>query len=126
VKKTAWLLVALVGIFVAWNALPFRIAPGVTAERIRAIRPGISETDLLNSLGAPLEAKQWGTSGTLLFYARETPLVNHSATLWVYVDNGTVRQVQAKRTVMFLDDEALYLRHADMVWESPAFAKAFR
>ena len=110
----------------AWNALPFWIAPGVTAERIRAIRPGISETDLLKSLGPPLEAKLWGTSGKLLFYARDTPLINHSPALWVFVENGTVQQVEAKRTVMFVDDEGLYLRRTDMVWESPAFPKTFR
>jgi hypothetical protein len=101
------------------------IAHGVTAERIRSIRPGMTETELVKCLGPPLDNRPWGR-GALVFYARETPLINHSPTLWVYVENAVVRQIEAKRSVWFLENEGLYVRRDGMAWESPAFAKTFK
>lgn len=111
---------------VALSAIPFRIAPGVTAERIRTIRLGMTEASLVKLLGTPLSREPWGPTGQLLFYAHDTPLLNHSPTLWVLVQNGAVKQVEAKRTVWFIDDEGLYVSRDGLSWESPLFAKTFR
>jgi hypothetical protein len=126
VRKVAYFVLATCASAVAWNAMPFRIAPSVTAERIRKIQPGMLDAELQKLLGTPLFTQQSGTNGSLLFYAHDTPLVNHSPTVWVSVENGKVRQVEAKRTVWFVDDEGLYVRREGLSWESPKFAKTFR
>ena len=125
-RKLAYLALAFCATAVASSAIPFRIAPGVTAERIRTIQPGMTEANLLKALGTPLSTQPWGPSGRLLFYAHDTPLLNHSPTLWVHVENDAVKQVEAKRTVWLVDDEGLYVRREGLSWESPMFAKTFR
>jgi hypothetical protein len=101
------------------------IAPAVTAERIRAVQIGMSDTRLKELLGSPLDTRR-GAGGMLWFYSHEIPFVNHSPTLWVLVADGLVKQVEAKRTVMFVDDEGLYVMREGLLWESPAFAKTFK
>jgi hypothetical protein len=126
VRRLTYLAFAFFATVVACGVIPFRIAAGVTAERIRTIRPGMTEADLLRILGTPLSIEPSGPNGRLVFYSHDTPLLNHSPTLWVHVENGIVGDVEAKRTVWFVDDEGLYVRREGLSWESPAFAKTFR
>ena len=97
----------VLGIFaialVSAKVMPFRIASGVTVERVRALRPGMREAELLQALGQPLGIRAWGSDAKLLDYVRETPLMNHSPNLWVLVRNGVVEEVQAQRTVHFIE-----------------------
>ena len=84
------------------------------------------ESELLQTLGSPLAVRQWGTGRKLLDYARETPVVNHSPNLWVLIHDGLVEEVQADRTVQFVDEEGLFLLRKKVKWEAPSFAETFR
>ena len=126
-KKTGGMVLVICAIaLVGAKVIPFRIASGVSIERVRALRPGMSETELVHSLGQALGIRDWGPDAKLLDYARETPLLNHSPNLWVLVRNGIVEQVKAERTIYFIDKEGLFVLRNDLRWEAPAFAETFR
>ena len=109
-----------------FELFPYNIAPGVTPERIRALRAGMPESELLQVLGPPLAVREWGEDAKLLDYAREIPLRNHSPNLWVLIRNGQVEEVHADRTVSSFDEEGVFLLRPDRRWEAPAFAETFR
>jgi hypothetical protein len=126
-KKTGGIVLGSFVIALAGaKTIPFRIASGVTVERVRALRLGMREMELLQALGQPLRIREWGSDSRLLDYARETPLMNHSPNLWVLVRNGVVEEVQAVRTIRFIDEEGLFILRKDLSWEAPAFAETFK
>ena len=118
-------MVLVLGLTV-FSLLPYNIAPGVTPERIRALRVGMPESEVLQVLGQPLGVREWGKDATLLDYARETPLRNHSPNLWVLIREGVIEVVQANRSANFVDGEGLFLLRRDTKWEASAFAATFR
>ena len=97
-KVTVVFMLCLAAVTI-FELLPYNIAPGVTPERIRALRAGMPESELLQVLGPPLGVREWGEGAKLLDYARETPLRDHSPNLWVLIRDGQVEEVQAERTV---------------------------
>ena len=125
-KTVAAALIVCVASAAAVQLLPYRIASGVTAERLRSLRPGMHEFELLQTLGPPLAFRQWGPGRKILDYARETPFVNHSPNLWILVRDGRVEEVQADRSVQFFDEEGLFLLRKDVRWEAPGFTETFR
>jgi len=125
-KRLSTALILCVAAAVAVQLLPYRIASGVTADRVRSLRLGMREPELLQTLGPPLAARQWGAGRKILDYARETPIVNHSPNLWILIHDGLVEEVQADRTVQFVDEEGLFLLRKDVKWEAPGFAETFR
>ena len=84
------------------------------------------ESELLRTLGPPLDVRQWGADMKLLDYARETPFVNHSPSLWILIHDGQVEEVQADRSVQFFDGEGLFLLRKNVRWEGRGFAETFR
>jgi hypothetical protein len=102
------------------------VAPGVTARAIRTLRIGMTEAEVVETLGAPLSVKadQNGSLKTLEFTravrARSFPM------LWVHLTNGRVTEVYAKKYVWWgFDDEGLYGLSSSGHWESPGFEKSF-
>jgi hypothetical protein len=52
--------------------------------------------------------------------------VNHSPNLWIVIYDGLVEEVQADRTVQFVDEQGLFVFRKNVKWEAPGFAETFR
>ena len=60
-----------------------------------------------------------------LVYFRRVPRARSYPELWVYLRDGQVEEVLAKRVVHWASDEGVYVLNARMRWESPEFVATF-
>lgn len=104
------------------------LAPCVTAQRVRSVRVGMPEREVLRLLGEPFRSRFDPTLGrTSLEYARAPRFARSYPMLWVHLKDGKVAEVYAKKYVWWgLDDEGIYGATDDGAWESAAFEAAFR
>jgi hypothetical protein len=76
---------------------PVGVVSRVTRAAIRAVKPGMTKQEVEAILGAPLQDRAWGNTGTILTYARSHPFVFWSAAFWIYLEDGHVQTVSAQR-----------------------------
>jgi hypothetical protein len=88
----------------------------------------MSQEELIQAMGEPLDRQTDGPNAGLWMYARSIPLVRHSPDFWVDVRNGRVQSAGAERGIGFLglDEEGIFDLRANRTWESAVVAATFR
>jgi hypothetical protein len=106
------------------------LSSAVTAERIKAVRVGMSQAEVVACLGEPKEVywSEWVGSQRRLTLQFSQPVagVRWYPMLWVHLQNGTVAEVYAKRYVLWgADDEGVYGLDEQGRWEAESFGPTF-
>jgi hypothetical protein len=94
------------------------------SQTIRSIQIGITEQQVTDILGQPLQIRPWGDDVALWDYAIPGGLYSN-ASLWISFDKGRVRAVQGKRHPLIAEDYAVYGIRSDQLFESPDFEATF-
>jgi len=90
------------------------VAPGVTAEAIRAMRLEMSEDEVYRIIGPPFFTypTSYGSRRITLQYTRRVLGARWYPMLWVHLEDGRVVDVYAKKYVRWgTDDLAVYMFH---------------
>lgn len=115
--RTSITLLVASGLFSISCSEAGEIAPGVTGERVLAVRPGMTYHDVVAAIGTPLETQR-GESSTqpedpmqghvALQYCRRTPAWAYPmVTIWLR--DGRVESIWVGRYSAFeLDSERIY------------------
>lgn len=100
-----------------------KVTAAVTPERIRQVRPGMSEADVVSILGAPLHQRSNGP-GTTYDYA-VPGLALRSFSFWVAFDaRGRVDTVRVEEDPLLAEAYAIYdARPGLPVYEHPQFVR---
>jgi outer membrane protein assembly factor BamE (lipoprotein component of BamABCDE complex) len=101
-------------------------APSINAEKIRAVKLGMTRGEVEKLLGPPVLEKDVFSLRSLQFTDDRTLAYSYPM-LWVNLEKDVVVEVYAKKYVKFgFDDEGVYRFAADSgVSEGPAFAELF-
>lgn len=105
----------------------WRVAAGVSIESIRSVRPGMTSTEVVATLGPPLRVRAWGEDGVILDYAVPHLLAPWSSRLWVYLRGGRVDTVLGEREPLLAFKRGVYISRADgLEWASDEFETTFQ
>ncbi|RKH98177.1 outer membrane protein assembly factor BamE [Corallococcus sp. AB038B] len=106
------------GFGVPWSGS--HLAPGLTAEKVRSVSPGMSEDEVVQRLGMPL-AREVRPSGRLSWdYANPVAKVRRYPKVYVTFESGRVFAVEVElKTFWGVDEEVLYLRTSDRIIQRP-------
>jgi len=105
----------------------WRVAPRVNTASIRAVRPGMTSTEVVATLGPPLQVRAWGEEGVILDYAVPHLLAPWSSRLWVYLRGDRVDTVLGEREPLLAFKRGVYVSRADgLEWASDEFETTFQ
>ncbi|WP_147468362.1 MULTISPECIES: outer membrane protein assembly factor BamE [Corallococcus] len=92
------------------------LAPGLSAEKVRSVSPGMSEAEVIQRLGPPL-ARKVSASGRLSWdYAKPVPKVRQYPRVFVTFEAERVSAVVVElKTFWGVDKELLYLRTPERI-----------
>jgi hypothetical protein len=130
--RLSWISVALCGtasLLFAACVTQANLPPGVTIEKIRQVKVGMSRREVEVILGSPLgtEVRDRQLSGegaeTLVYSRRMSRLFRYSM-LWVHLRNGRVESVYGRRYNP-LDSGGVYASSAGSHWEREDFTEVF-
>ena len=101
------------------------IAPGVNLAAIRQVNIGMNSQQVVAVLGQPLRTRVMNENGVIYDYAVPGLGVTNVG-LWIYFENGAVKEVSAKRYNWITDDKAIYdLRANRPIFETADFEHLF-
>ncbi|QAT83859.1 hypothetical protein EJ065_2278 [Corallococcus coralloides] len=104
------------GFGVPWSGS--HLSPGLSAEKVRSVSPGMSEAEVIQRLGMPL-SREVCPSGRLYWdYAKPVAKVRQYPKVYVSFESGRVFAVEVElKTFWGVDEELLYLRTAERLIE---------
>lgn len=94
------------------------VVGGVTCDRIRSLKLGMTRVDIEHVLGQPFREDTEIPGRVVLHYSREVAYARSYPMLWIHLQNDRLVEVYAKRYFLWgLDDEAVYLLSDRGRWE---------
>ncbi|RKI41889.1 outer membrane protein assembly factor BamE [Corallococcus sp. AB004] len=106
------------GLGVPWSGS--HLAPGLSAEKVRSVSPGMSEDEVVQRLGVPLARDVTPGGHSYWDYAKPVSKVRQYPWVYVFFEAGRVSAVEVElKTFWGIDEEVLYWRTAERIIERP-------